>query len=67
MTSGPTPSSDACWKMLLKEEGFAKHKFVDVAAPKEEVVASWRDLIIPLAVIRLEMLLSLSLQQLPNL
>jgi hypothetical protein len=53
--------------LLLKEEEFAKHKFVHDVAPKEEVVASWGDLIVPLAIARLEMLLSLSLQQLPNL
>jgi hypothetical protein len=67
MTSGLTPSSDACWKLLSKEEGFTKHKYVDDVTPKEEVVASWRDLIILLVTVRLETLLSLSLQQLLNL
>jgi hypothetical protein len=65
MTSGLTPSLDACWKLLLKEEGFAKYKSVDDVAPKEEDVASWHDFIILLTTIGLETLLSLSLQQLP--
>jgi hypothetical protein len=57
MISGLTPSSHACWKLLLKEEGFARHKFVDATTPKEEANVSWRDLIIPLTAAELETLL----------
>jgi len=59
MTNGLTPSSDAYWKLLSKEEGFARHKSIDATAPKEEVVDSWRDFIIPLAIAELKTLLSL--------
>ncbi|CAM6007399.1 unnamed protein product [Sphagnum balticum] len=65
--NGPTPLPDVCWKLLLKEEGFARHKSVDVTTPKEEAATSWRDLFIPLAAKRLKTLLSLLLQQLPDL
>jgi len=58
MTSGLTPSLDACWKLLSKEKGFATHKSIDATTPKEEVV-SWRDFIIPLVATELETLLSL--------
>jgi len=66
MTSGSTPSSDACWKLLLKEKGFVRHKFVDVTTSKEEATVSWCDFIIPFVIAKLKTL-SLSLQQLPNL
>jgi len=67
MISEVIPSSNACWKVLSKEEGFTKHKSVDAVAPKEKVVTSWCDFIISLAAAGLETLLSLLLQQLPNL
>jgi hypothetical protein len=56
-------------EVVVKKEGFARHKFIDAIAPKEEATASWCDLIISLTVTGLEMLemLLLSLQQLPDL
>jgi hypothetical protein len=66
MINGLTPSLDAFWK-LSKDKGFARHKFVDATTPKEEVIASWCDLIILLKAMGLEVLMSLLLLQLPDL